>query len=167
MDQHSQALDLSDLFNTRPQAVDFSARVTTILKKVFEKEFNPEKVFMEQFGIERKDKFMTLLRDNNINAQSRLDIKNFLERIQTLIATLPVISLVLAFEPNEKTLQMLSRWFVLNTNKQVLFDIKVDNGLIGGAAILSGGKYLDFSIKPEFDKIFAQTFRPQTVPTKQ
>lgn len=164
---HSKTVDLSDLFNTRPQAIDFSARLTVILKKIFEKEFNPENVFMEQFGIEKKDKFMTLLRDNNINAQSRLDIKNFIERIQTLIGALPVISLVLAFEPQQKTLQLLSRWFVLNTSKQVLFDIKVDETLIGGAAILSGGKYLDFSIKPEFDKIFAQTFKPQTVPAKQ
>lgn len=162
-------IDLSDLFNTRPQAVDFSARLTIILKKVFEKEFNPERVFMEQFGIEKKDKFMTLLRDNNVNPQSRLDIKNFMERIQERISTLPVISLVLAFEPTEKTLQMFSRWFVLNTNKQVLFDIKVDKKLIGGAAILSNGKYLDFSIKPEFDAIFAQMFKPQTpkIQTKQ
>ena len=145
MEEH---IDLSDLFNTRPQAVDFSARLTIILKKVFEKEFNPEKIFMEQFGIEKKDKFMTLLRDNNV---------------------LPVISLVLAFEPNEHTLQLFSRWFTLNTNKQVLFDIKVDKKLIAGAAILSNGKYLDFSIKPEFDVIFAQMFKPQpkSISTKQ
>ncbi len=160
-----ESLDLSDLFNTRPQAVDFSARLTIILKKVFEKEFNPEKIFMEQFGIERKDKFMTLMRDNNINPQSRLDIKNFIEKILERISTLPTISMVLAFEPKEHTLQLLSRWFVLNTNKQVLFEIKVDKSLIGGAAILSGGKYLDFSIKPEFDRIFSETFKPQAVPS--
>ena len=166
MEEH---IDLSDLFNTRPQAVDFSARLTIILKKVFEKEFNPEKIFMEQFGIEKKDKFMTLLRDNNVNPQSRLDIKNFMEKILERINVLPVISLVLAFEPNEHTLQLFSRWFTLNTNKQVLFDIKVDKKLIAGAAILSNGKYLDFSIKPEFDVIFAQMFKPQpkSISTKQ
>lgn len=151
-------IDLSDFFNTRPQAIDFSARLTTILKLVFAKEFNPEQILLDQFGIEKKDKIMTLLRDNGVNAQSRLDIKNFLEKIQAKINTLPVVSLVLAFEPKEATLQSLSRWFLLGMNKQVLFDIKVDKSLIGGAAILSNGKYLDYSIRPEFQRAFDQTF---------
>lgn len=157
-----ELLDLSELFNTKPQSVDFSSRLSIVLKQIFEKDFNPEKVLMEQFGIEKKDLFMTLLRDNNINATSRLDIKGFIDKIQAKINSMNVISLVFAFEPKNETLQSLSRWFVLNTNKQVLFDIKVDTSLIGGAAILSNGKYLDFSVKPAFDKIFQQTFVPST-----
>lgn len=151
-------IDLSDLFNTRPQAVDFSARLTDVIKQVFEKQFNPEKALLEKFGIEKKDKLMTLLRDNGVNAQSRLDIKNFFDKIQEKINSLQVISMVIAFEPKEETLRSLSRWFLLNTNRQVLFDIKVDKSLIGGAAILSNGKYLDFSIRPEFQKTFDATF---------
>lgn len=157
-------IDLSDLFNTKSQSVDFASRLNLVLKKIFEKEFNPESVLMEQFGIEKKDKFMTLLRDNNINATSRLDIKGFIEKILERINTMPVMELVLAFEPTDKTLQSLSRWFILNTKKQVLFDIKIDKDLIGGAAILSNGKYLDFSVKPHFDKIFEDTFIKPFIP---
>jgi len=157
-------IDLSDLFNTKSQSVDFASRLNSILKQIFEKEFNPEKVLMEQFGIEKKDRFMTLLRDNNINATSRLDIKSFIEKILEKINTMPVMELVLAFKPTDKTLQSLSSWFILNTKKQVLLDIKIDKNLIGGAAILSNGKYLDFSVKPNFDKIFDDTFVKPFVP---
>jgi F0F1-type ATP synthase delta subunit len=151
-------VDLSELFNTRPQSIDFSSRLTVVIKQIFAKEFNPEKVLLEQFGIEKKDAIMTLLRNNNVNPQSRLDIKAFLEKIQEKINSMQVISLILAFEPREETLQGLSQWFLINMNRQVLFDIKVDKTLIGGAAILSGGKYLDYSIRPNFMKAFDLTF---------
>lgn len=147
-----ETIDLSDLFHTKAQADDFSARLAMIAKKLFETNFNPENALLEHFGIRKKDTFMTMLRNNNVNPESRLAIKEFIEKIQQKIVSLPVLSIILAFEPNEETLRGLSSWFVLNTKKQVLFDISVDRGLIGGAAIYSNGKYLDFSIRPSFIK---------------
>lgn len=151
-------LDLSELFNTKPQAVDFSARIEYVIGKVFEKTFNPEKLLLEQFGIEKKEKLITLMRDNRVNLNSRIDIKNFLEKVKEKIDGMTVVSIVIAFEPKEKSLQTLSRWFVSSINKQVLFDVKVDRSLIGGAAILYQGKYLDYSIKPDFEKAYERTF---------
>lgn len=145
-----ETIDLSDFFHTKAQADDFSARLSEIAKKLFETSFNPESALLEHFGIKKKDAFMVLLRNNNVNPESRLAIKEFIEKIQTKISSLSVLSIILAFEPNEQTLKALSTWFVLNTKKQVLFDISVDKGLIGGAAIYSNGKYLDFSIRSTF-----------------
>ena len=147
-------LDLSALFSTKSQAVDFSQRLAIVVKKVFETSFNPETALLEQFGIEKKEAFMTILRDNKVNAESRLAIKEFIEKVQQKIELMPVISLILAFEPDFATLQGLSQWFILNTQKQVLFDIKIDKSIIGGASIYSNVKYLYFSIRPIFDKIF-------------
>jgi hypothetical protein len=147
-----ETIDLSDLFHTKAQAEDFSIRLAEIAKKLFETNFNPESALLEHFGIKKRDIFMTLLRNNKVNPESRLAIKEFIEKIQQKISSLPVISIILAFEPKEETLRALSSWFVLNTNKQVLFDIAVDRGLIGGAAIYANGKYLDFSIRSTFLK---------------
>lgn len=147
-----ETIDLSDLFHTKAQADDFSIRLAAIAKKIFETSFNPESALLEHFGIKKKDVFMTLLRNNNVNPDSRIAIKEFIERIQAKILNLPVLSIILAFEPKEQTLQALSSWFMLNTNKQVLFDISVDPGLIGGVAIYANGKYLDFSIRSAFNK---------------
>ena len=98
-----ETLDLSELFNTKMQAQDFSSRMAIVVKKVFETGFTPESALLEQFGITKKDVFMTLLRDNNVNAESRLAIKEFIDKIQEYIASMPIISLTLAFEPSEKT----------------------------------------------------------------
>lgn len=147
-----ETIDLSDLFHTKAQADDFSARLSEIEKKIFETNFNPETALLEHFGIKKKDIFMTLLRNNKVNPESRLAIKEFIEKIQQKISSLSVLSIILAFEPKEETLRALSSWFVLNTNKQVLFDISVDRALIAGAAIYSNGKYLDFSIRSTFFK---------------
>ena len=163
-------LDLSDLFNTKAQAEDFSNRLTLISQKVFATQFNPEASLLDNFGIKKKDAFMTLLRNNNVNPESRLAIKDFIEKIQIKITGLPIISLILAFEPKEETLQTFSRWFIINVNKQVLFDVSVDKSLVAGAAIKSGGKYLDFSIRPVLTKVTSETLVSSgmvTLPPKQ
>ena len=164
-----ESLDLSELFNTKAQAQDFSSRLAIVVKKVFETGFTPESALLEQFGIEKKDRFMTLMRNNNINAESRIAIKGFIDKIQEHIASLPTLSITLAFEPTERTLQGMSRWFILNTKKQMLFDVKVDPTLIGGAVIQSAGRFLDYSIKPDFERIFKDTFgyKPVVAPTVQ
>ncbi len=149
-------LDLSNLFNTKAQAQDFSARLELINQKIFETSFNPETALLEHFGIKKKDAFMALLLENGVNSESRLAIKGFISKIQEKITGLSVVSLVLAFEPKEQTLKSLSHWFIVNIKKQVLFDITVDSSIIGGMAILSNGKYLDFSIRPAFDQVVKQ-----------
>ena len=76
---------------------------------------------------------------------------------------MPVLSLVVAFEPNEETFKLLSEWLLLNIHKQVLLDITIDTKLIAGATVSFNGKYVDCSIKPKFDQIFQDTLmnKPQ------
>ncbi len=57
---------------------------------------------------------------------------------------MPVITLTVAFEPNKQMLKSVSEWFVVNTKKQMLFDIRIDRTLIAGAAINYEGKFLIF-----------------------
>jgi F0F1-type ATP synthase delta subunit len=108
---------------------------------------------------------MTLLRDNNITADIPV-LKEFLTKIQEKIKTLPVLPIVLAFEPKSQTLQALSDWFEMNLKKQVLFDISVDSHLIGGAAITFNGKSRDYSIKPVVEKIMTNATAPVTPATQ-
>lgn len=148
-----ESIDLSDFFKTKEEALDFSARLKKISEKVFENDFSVEKAFMEQFGIKKKEKFITLLRDNNINTESNSHIGDFFNKVQEKLSSLASVSLTIAFEPTEQTLKFLSEWFLVNTKKQVLFDIKVDRNLVAGALISSNGKYLDFSVRQKFDQL--------------
>jgi hypothetical protein len=149
---NSPMIDLSNFFQTRAQANDFSARLETITEQAYHTTFNIEKALMEQFGIAKKDKFLTLLRDNQVGVDQIKPIKDFIKKVQELTASLPVVPITIAFEPKEQTLQLLSEWFMVNLKKQVLFDITVDRKLIAGAAVTFKGKYRDLSIKAKFDE---------------
>ncbi len=154
-------IDLSSFFQTRAQANDFSARLGNVVEKMYYTNFNIDHALMEQFGIVKKDQLLGLLRDNNIGIDSTKAIKEFVTKLQETITNLPVVPIVLAFEPKDQTMKMLSEWFMINLKKQVLFDISVDRTLIAGAAITYNGKFKDFSIKPVVDGVITNVLTKQ------
>lgn len=152
-----ELLDLSDFITTKGEANDFLARITAISDKVYQTDFHFKNAITEQFGVAKADRFLTLLRDNNINAESLSAVKDFLQKIQEQVSKLPVLTITMAFEPSEKTLKDLSEWFLVNVKKQMVFDITVDRSLVAGATITYNGKFTDFSIRPTFQRILQDT----------
>ena len=148
--------DLSGFFTTNIEAADFLTRLSTISEEIYKTDFDLEKALIEQLGIRKKDRFAILLRDNKISPGSNPALKDFFDKIREKISSMPVIYLTLAFEPGEETLKILSDWFPLNINKQVLLDIKTDTNLIAGAYISFNGKYLDSSVRPIFDQTYKE-----------
>ena len=152
-------VDFSIFCKTRTQANDFLMRLSAISSEIFAANFNLEDSLTEHLGLQKKDKLLIVLRDKKVNTASGTELKNFLSKMQEHVSLLPVLSMVIAIEPKEKTLDMLSEWFLLNKQKQVLFDLIYEPGLIGGAAIAYKGKYLDYSIKPLFTKILNEVIK--------
>jgi F0F1-type ATP synthase delta subunit len=148
-----EQIDLSGFFTTRTQASDFSTRLAGLAALMYDTHFDLEKILLEQLGIQKKDKFITLLRHNNIPLDSNFAIKAFIERIKEKISTMPVMTLTIAFEPKEVTLKAFAEWFLINTNKQVLLDVRLDKEIIGGAIISVNGKFFDFSVRPQFNSV--------------
>ena len=158
-------LDLSPFFKTKSQASDFSARLAKLSESIYETTFNLEKELLDQFGIQKKDKFITLLRDSQINAEKPADLKGFVDKLCAYISTLPVLSLTVAFEPKEQSLKRLADWFTLNIKKQILFDISVDSTIIAGTTLTYNGKFLDYSIKPKIDELMTQLLAAPQIAT--
>jgi F0F1-type ATP synthase delta subunit len=148
-------IDLSDFFTTKAESVDFATRLQEISKQIYETDFNLENSLLSHFGIQKKDKFLSLVRNNEINLEKNSILMDFIKQVLEKISTLPTVSLTLAFEPQKDTLHALSEWFILNINHQVLLDINIDPKLIAGAAINFNGKYKDYSAKSKFSSIVA------------
>jgi len=148
-----QQIDFSDFFSTKAEANDFQSGLTTVVDKIFQNDFHIEKALTEQFGINTSDRLLAIMRENSINTQSRENVKAFLTGMQETIAKLPVLTLTIAFEPQENTLKSLSEWFLINMKKQVVFDFSVDHKVIAGATLNYNGKFFDFSVKPVFERI--------------
>ena len=144
-------IDLSDFFKTKAEATDFAARLGAVSAMIYHTGFNLEQELIRQFGLRKKDRFLTILRENNISIESTQAIKEFFTKLQQMAASIPVLSIILPFEPTDQTLAVLSDWCMLNIKKQMLFDLQVDQRLIGGAAIQYNGKYLDFSVRPKVE----------------
>lgn len=158
-------MDLSDFFKTKSQASEFSKHLSTILKNIYTTNFDLEKALIHELGLMKKDSFMKLLHAEKISIQSIQDIAKFLQMILDMIPSLSVVTLTIAFEPTEDSLQAFSQWFLMSTKKQVVFDIQIDYKLLAGATITYNGKFKDYSIKPFFDKLIhpfdsAQGYKP-------
>jgi ATP synthase delta (OSCP) subunit len=150
-------IDLSDLFTTKAEANDFLARLTSISEMFFQTGFNFESALTVHFGINKRDRIISILHANNINTESLPSVKEFIFVLMSKISSLPVLALTIAFEPQEQTLKTLAEWFFINMHKQMLFDISVDKNVIAGARITYNGKFYDFSVRPTFEKIL-QTY---------
>lgn len=153
-------IDLSIFFQTRTQAADFSKGLTYIIESLYKTDFQLEKVLLEQFGLQKKDVFLTFLRKNNVATDTVAPLKEFLTKMQEYIHALPTLSLTIAFEPKEETLRAISQWFVGQLHKQILLEITVNPAIIAGTAITFRGKYLDYSIQSIFDKAVSEILTP-------
>jgi len=147
-------IDLSNFFNTKAEANDFVTRLATISENLYQTDFTIEHALMEAFGIKKKDIFILLLREQGIPLDATSALKEFFCQLAKSVATFPVLTITVSFEPKEQTLKTLSTWFVVNTKRQVIFDIQVDPSLLAGAAITFNGKFFDFSVRSHFDQIF-------------
>lgn len=158
-------LDFTDFFQTKAGASDFNTRLSLIAESVYKAGFSLEKALLQQIGVSKKDRFITILRDNNVDLESHTALLSFIAKLQEKISSLPVFSIKLAFEPKEITLRVISEWFIVNTKKQVLLDITVDENLIAGAAISFNGEYINLSVKEKFDQIAASILNKSEVPS--
>jgi len=148
-----ELLDFSEFFRTKSEANAFSDALSAIIDEIYTVDFTVEKALTKQFGLQKKDKLLLLLRQETFNGLSGNQLKECFLRWQSMVAKMPVLSVTLAFEPHDETLKILSDWVTINMQRQFLFDITVHRDLIGGATLSFNGKHMDFSIRPSLEKI--------------
>lgn len=149
-----QSLDLSDFISTKSQAVDFSARLAFISDSIFRSDFDLEEALQDQFGLVKKKKFISLLRNNRVPMGSNSELSKFIVRIQNEISSMSTATLKLAIEPDNELLKSISNWFLLNIKHQVLIDVQMDPSIIAGAIISYKGKQHNGSVQNIFEEIY-------------
>ena len=61
--------DITYFCKTKAQALDFTARLTGMMGQIYENNFNLELSLSENFGMQKKDMFIKIFRENNINTE--------------------------------------------------------------------------------------------------
>lgn len=148
-----EQLDLTFFFKTKSGAADFAVRLAAIAGEIYNTGFNLDQALIRHLGIQKKDKMISLLRDNNINPGSNSELVQFFGKVQEKITTMPVVTITMAIDPPEETIQAISEWFVLNTSRQAVFDIQVDSRLIAGITLGYRGIFKDYSIRQTVERV--------------
>ena len=151
-----ETFDLSVFCKTKAQATDFSTRLSEIASQIYHTGFQLENTLTASLGMQKKDAFMRLLREQKIAVTSQQALKEFFATLQDKASSMPILTITTAFEPNEAVLKTISDWFLINVKKQVLFDVHVDTTLIAGCTITYNGKFKDYSIRKKFITILTE-----------
>jgi F0F1-type ATP synthase delta subunit len=83
---------------------------------------------------------------------------DFLEKLKNWLKELPVLKLEIAFLPSEKTIEKISQWLKKEIGKKIILDIYFNPKIVGGAILEYEGKFANFSLAKEIDKIFYEKF---------
>lgn len=87
------------------------------------------------------------LPDSLMQQFNKDNVYSIFENLEKQINELKPLTLYLAFEADEKTLQSIGTFARKTFNKTLILDIKVDPSLISGAALVWKGIYKDYSLK--------------------
>ncbi len=80
----------------------------------------------------------------------------FLAGLRQAILNSRKAELVIAVSPNQRLTLRLSEWVKENFGQDVLLDLLYDPGILGGAIVSFGGKYMDFSLRPQVAEWFSK-----------
>ncbi len=97
----------------------------------------------------------SLFENMQINKIPLTDIKRIqklLEELQLFLQSQPVVEIVVAFIPNYRNVQKISRWWEEYTGTHVILTIIVDESVIAGAKISYAGIYKDYTLSNWFSQ---------------
>lgn len=152
--------DLSPFFQTKKEAAVFTQGLTQLSESLYKTDFQLEKTLLTIFGLKKKDAFLTLLQVQKVQITNIDSLKDFVTKLINYIQTLPVLSITIAFEPQQETLQTIAQWFVNQLKTQLLLELTIDPRILAGATMSYKGKFMDYSIKSIFDKMAEEVLHP-------
>lgn len=139
-------ISLLSVIKTKEDKLSFLAQLNN-LNQLFYSQGKDIQSFMEVLPYRKKEKLLSLAKEQGIDMHNNQAIQSFIMQIMQLLQKSKEVNLTIAFEPSEEIITKLSTWFVVNLKKAVILDITVDPTLIGGIIIGYNGFYKDISLK--------------------
>ena len=99
---------------------------------------------------------VSCLSKNKTGKDETQKVQDFVTRLLEKINSLNTVNIILALEASEKIKALLSKWATETYSKNVIFDVEVDERIIGGAIIIDKGQYFDYSLQGKLEDIFVK-----------
>lgn len=148
--------DITHIVQTKDEAIQLQIEIANLIEALFSnKPF--EELVDEQIQYGKKEKLTSLLWKYNIDIKNILQTQHFLQEVKDIIATLPIVTVTIAFSPKKQQITTFSTLLYMHIKKPVLLDIFVDKLLIGGVIIAYNGIYKDYSVKRQVEEKYKNT----------
>lgn len=85
--------------------------------------------------------------EKKVDPQNTQALKDILETFLDALDGMQEITLILAIDPSQKTLDDLSEYVKDAFGLNSILCLKKDRDIVGGAIIIFGGRYLDYSVR--------------------
>lgn len=82
-----------------------------------------------------------------ISGFNRDNVYSKLLKLEDEVKKLPLVTLYLAFEPNDEAVRLIGEFLRNQFSADIIFEYKNNPALIGGAALAWKGIYKDYSVK--------------------
>ena len=82
------------------------------------------------------------------------DVKTFFTKLKEELQACEVLTLTLSHRPTPDEIDGYTSWARSNVHQNIIFEINVDQNLLGGAVIVYKGHYLDLSLRKQLDAYF-------------
>ena len=160
------------LIKTKAYADEVIEKIDELKESLYNKRVDLDKKMAELFSFELKEKIKAYSWHEQVNLNDPESFGKFLINLRSHIKNMPVVTVKIAFNPDEEIVTEITRWFVENYGKNILVEIKYDSSLIAGAIIIFNKLEKDFSLKKkinekygpeEWAKFTAQIRKPKSV----
>ena len=114
--------------------------------------FSPKKLEEQQqifrkLPREQANLLINAFANEPITPVNQIRIKRDIDELTDKLRTVKNLQLIIAFQPSDETITYFSDWVKKNINNELLIDLRFDQSIVGGALIIAGGAYKDYSVR--------------------
>ncbi|OGH14546.1 MAG: hypothetical protein A2687_00820 [Candidatus Levybacteria bacterium RIFCSPHIGHO2_01_FULL_38_26] len=145
--------DILGSIKTVDQAREFGSEIDILIESLFKTENNFES-YLNQISAHNARMIREASEKNSIDTKNQSMINDYLEGVKEELRKLKTIKITIAFEPSNKSIDLIFTWVSQNLGIGHILDISVEKSILGAAIIEYEGKYEDMSLKKKLDELF-------------
>lgn len=129
--------------------------VEKLFENTYKDRFDPAIVSGSSFGKNLWVAISGAIASRRIGSD-RQEVEKFLNSLLFAIRGLNSLKITIAVTPSDNLIINLQKWAKKNLSENIIFDIKVDPQILGGAIIISDkGEFADFTLSKKINDVFS------------
>lgn len=130
------------------------SEISLVLDVLFRQQADLEKILDTKVSPQLRTYILSLLQGKPLDEALREKIAKTLAEIKNKAEGLQAITLTLAFEAQQSTIDKISSFARQTLGENIIIEINVEPNILGGAIIVFNGLYHDYSLKTKLEEVF-------------